>query len=116
MNIQELATVNRFKIPLKIILLDNSRLGMVRQWQEFFFERNFSEVDLSDNPDFVKVAEAFGIPAFRIDRRDQVSAGIDRLLAAEGPILAHVIIDPADNVWPLVPPGKNNGEMLEGSR
>ena len=48
--------------------------------------------------------------------QDQVSAGIDRLLAAEGPILAHVIIDPADNVWPLVPPGKNNGEMLEGSR
>jgi len=116
MNIQELATVNRFKIPLKIILLDNSRLGMVRQWQEFFFERNFSEVDLSDNPDFVKVAEAFGIEAFRIDSRDQVSAGIDRLLACEGPILAHVIIDPEDNVWPLVPPGKNNAEMLEGAR
>jgi acetolactate synthase-1/2/3 large subunit len=116
MNIQELATVNRFNIPLKIILLDNSRLGMVRQWQEFFFERNFSEVDLSDNPDFVKVAEAFGIEAFRIDRRDQVSAGIDRLLATKGPILAHVIIDPNDNVWPLVPPGKNNAEMLEGSR
>ena len=116
MNIQELATVNRFKIPLKIVLLDNSRLGMVRQWQEFFFERNFSEVDLSDNPDFVKVAEAFGIEAFRIDSRDQVSAGIDRLLAAEGPILAHVIIDPEDNVWPLVPPGKNNAEMLEGAR
>ena len=116
MNIQELATVNRFKIPLKIIILDNSRLGMVRQWQEFFFERNFSEVDLSDNPDFVKVAEAFGIEAFRIDSRDQVSAGIDRLLACEGPILAHVIIDPEDNVWPLVPPGKNNAEMLEGAR
>jgi len=116
MNIQELATVNRFKIPLKILLLDNSRLGMVRQWQEFFFERNFSEVDLSDNPDFVKVAEAFGIPAFRVEARDQVSAGIDRLLATEGPILMHVIIDPEDNVWPLVPPGKNNAEMLEGAR
>jgi acetolactate synthase-1/2/3 large subunit len=116
MNIQELATVNRFNIPLKIVLLDNSRLGMVRQWQEFFFERNFSEVDLSDNPDFVKVAEAFGIEAFRIDSRDQVTAGLERLLAAEGPILAHVIIDPNDNVWPLVPPGKNNAEMLEGSR
>ena len=116
MNIQELATVNRFQIPLKIVLLDNSRLGMVRQWQEFFFERNFSEVDLSDNPDFVKVAEAFGIPAFRIENRDQVSEGIDRLLAADGPILMHVIIDPEDNVWPLVPPGKNNSEMMEGSR
>lgn len=116
MNIQELATVKRYDIPLKVILLDNSRLGMVRQWQEFFFERNFSEVDLSDNPDFVKVAEAFGVEAFRIDRRDQVEDGLKRLLAAEGPILAHVIIDPDDNVWPLVPPGKNNAEMMEGSR
>jgi len=115
MNIQELATVNRFKIPLKILLLDNSRLGMVRQWQEFFFERNFSEVDLSDNPDFVKVAEAFGIEAFRIDRRDQVTAGLERLLACEGPILAHVIIDPAENVWPLVPPGKNNAQMMHAA-
>ncbi|XLP36301.1 acetolactate synthase 2 catalytic subunit [Brevundimonas vesicularis] len=116
MNIQELATINRFQIPLKIIILDNSRLGMVRQWQEFFFERNFSEVDLSDNPDFVKVAEAFGVPGFRIERRDQVSEGICRLLAADGPILMHVVIDPEDNVWPLVPPGKNNSEMMEGSR
>ncbi len=116
MNIQELATINRFQIPLKIIVLDNSRLGMVRQWQEFFFERNFSEVDLSDNPDFVKVAEAFGVPGFRIERRDQVSEGICRLLAADGPILMHVVIDPEDNVWPLVPPGKNNSEMMEGSR
>ncbi|WP_438851075.1 acetolactate synthase 2 catalytic subunit [Brevundimonas nasdae] len=115
MNIQELATVNRFNIPLKILLLDNSRLGMVRQWQEFFFERNFSEVDLSDNPDFVKVAEAFGIEAFRIERRDQVTAGLERLLAAEGPILAHVIIDPAENVWPLVPPGKNNAQMMHAA-
>ena len=116
MNIQELATVNRFKIPLKIVLLDNSRLGMVRQWQEFFFERNFSEIDLSDNPDFVKVAEAFGIEAFRIDHKDQVTDGLKRLLETDGPILAHVIINPEDNVWPLVPPGKNNSEMMEGSR
>ncbi|MGQ3113276.1 MAG: acetolactate synthase 2 catalytic subunit [Brevundimonas sp.] len=115
MNIQELATVNRFGIPLKIIILDNSRLGMVRQWQEFFFERNFSEVDLSDNPDFVKVAEAFGIEAFRIDRRDQVTPGLERLLNTPGPILAHVIIDPAENVWPLVPPGKNNAEMMHAA-
>ncbi|WP_312814113.1 acetolactate synthase 2 catalytic subunit [Brevundimonas sp.] len=116
MNIQELATVNRFKIPLKIVLLDNSRLGMVRQWQELFFERNFSEIDLSDNPDFVKVAEAFGIEAFRIDHKDQVTDGLKRLLETDGPILAHVIINPEDNVWPLVPPGKNNSEMMEGSR
>ena len=115
MNIQELATLKRYGIPLKIVLIDNSSLGLVRQWQELFFAENYSEIDLSDNPDFVKVAEAFGIKAFRIDRRDQVSDGIQRLLAADGPCLAHVVIDPRDNVWPLVPPGKSNAEMMEGS-
>ena len=115
MNIQELATLKRYGVPLKIVLIDNSSLGLVRQWQELFFAENYSEIDLSDNPDFVKVAEAFGIEAFRIDRRDQVSNGIQRLLAADGPCLAHVVIDPRDNVWPLVPPGKSNAEMMEGS-
>jgi acetolactate synthase-1/2/3 large subunit len=115
MNVQELATLKRYGIPLKIVLIDNSSLGLVRQWQELFFAENYSEIDLSDNPDFVKVAEAFGIEAFRIDRRDQVSDGIRRLLAADGPCLAHVVIDPRDNVWPLVPPGKSNAEMMEGS-
>ena len=116
MNIQELATLKRYGIALKIVLIDNSSLGLVRQWQELFFAENYSEIDLSDNPDFVKVAEAFGVEAFRIDRRDQVEAGLDRLLAAEGPCLAHVVIDPKENVWPLVPPGKSNAEMMEGAR
>ena len=114
MNIQELATLKRYGIALKIVLLDNSALGLVRQWQELFFDRNFSEIDLSDNPDFVAVAQAFGIDAFRISRREDVSAGIERLLAAHGPCLAHVIIDPMENVWPLVPPGKSNSEMMHG--
>jgi len=115
MNVQELATLRRYGVPLKIVLLDNSSLGLVRQWQELFFSENYSEIDLSDNPDFVKVAEAFGIEAFRIDRRDQVEAGLARLLAAKGACLAHVVIDPKENVWPLVPPGKSNAEMMEGA-
>jgi acetolactate synthase-1/2/3 large subunit len=114
MNIQELATLKRYNIPLKMLLLDNSVLGLVRQWQELFFDRNYSEVDLSDNPDFAAVARAFGIDAFRISRREEVSAGIERLLAAPGPCLAHVIIDPKENVWPLVPPGKSNADMMHG--
>lgn len=115
MNVQELATLKRYGVAVKVLLLDNSSLGLVRQWQELFFDGNYSEVDLSDNPDFVKVAEAFGIEAFRISRREEVEAGIARLLAADGPCLAHVIIDPRENVWPLVPPGKNNAEMMEGA-
>jgi acetolactate synthase-1/2/3 large subunit len=114
MNIQELATLKRYDIALKIVLLDNSTLGLVRQWQELFFAQNYSEVDLSDNPDFAAVARAFGIDAFRISRREEVSAGIERLLAAPGPCLAHVLIDPMENVWPLVPPGKSNSEMMHG--
>ncbi len=114
MNIQELATLKRYNIPLKIVLLDNASLGLVRQWQELFFDRNFSEIDLSDNPDFVAVSQAFGIEAFRISRREDVSPGIERLLAAKGPCLAHVLIDAKENVWPLVPPGKSNSEMMHG--
>jgi len=113
MNIQELATLRRYQIPVKIVLLDNAMLGLVRQWQELFFAGNYSEVDLSDNPDFVEVANAFGIEAFSIERREEVDGAIDRLMAAHGPILAHVRIDPEENVWPLVPPGKSNAEMME---
>jgi acetolactate synthase-1/2/3 large subunit len=116
MNIQELATLRRYGVALKIVLLDNSSLGLVRQWQELFFAENYSEVDLSDNPDFVAVAQAFGIEAFMIDRRDQVTDAIARLLAAPGPCLMHVLIDPRENVWPLVPPGKSNTEMMHDTR
>lgn len=115
MNIQELATARRYGVPVKILLLDNSSLGLVRQWQELFYAENYSEIDLSDNPDFVRVAHSFGVEAFRIARRDEVDAGIARLLAAPGPCLAHVLIDPKENVWPLVPPGKSNAEMMESA-
>jgi acetolactate synthase-1/2/3 large subunit len=113
MNVQELATIRRYRLPLKIVLIDNSQLGMVRQWQELFFEENFSEIDLSDNPDFAEVAHAFGIEAFTIDHRLQVSGAIERLLNTDGPILCHVRIDPRENVWPLVPPNSSNVQMME---
>jgi acetolactate synthase I/II/III large subunit len=116
MNIQELATLRRYRLPLKIVLIDNSQLGMVRQWQELFFEENFSEIDLSDNPDFADLAQAFGIEAFTIDHRHEVPAAIERLLATHGPILCHVRIDPRANVWPLVPPNSSNVQMMEQAR
>lgn len=113
MNIQEIATLNRYGIPLKIVLLDNSVLGMVRQWQEVFFEKNYSEVNLDDNPDFALVAKALQIEAFTINTADEVEAGIDRLLKTDGPVLMHVKIDSGENVWPLVPPGRSNADMME---
>ncbi len=113
MNIQELATLKRYRLPVKIVLLDNQALGMVRQWQELFFDKRYSEVDLSDNPDFAAVAAAFGIQSMHVDRAAGVEAALQALLAADGPALLHVAIDTAANVWPLVPPNRNNAEMLD---
>jgi len=114
MNVQELATVRRCGLPIKIVLLDNQALGMVRQWQELFFDRRYSEIDLSDNPDFGAIAAAFGIPALHVDRAADVPTALDALLATAGPALLHVAIDQAANVWPLVPPNHNNAQMLDG--
>ncbi len=113
MNIQELATLKRYRLPVKIVLLDNQALGMVRQWQELFFEKRYSEIDLSDNPDFAAVAAAFGIQSLHVDRTADVEAALEALLAADGPALLHVAIDTTANVWPLVPPNRSNAEMLD---
>lgn len=113
MNVQELGTVKRKQLPLKIVLLDNQRLGMVRQWQQLFFQERYSETTLTDNPDFLMLAGAFGIPGQRITRKDQVEAALDTMLNSEGPYLLHVSIDEFENVWPLVPPGASNSQMLE---
>ncbi len=115
MNVQELATIHRYGLPVKILLIDNQALGMVRQWQELFFEKRYSEVDLADNPDFVRVAEAFGIPGFSAQRKDEEDGVVERLLSEPGPLLAHVRIDREANVWPLVPPGASNSTMMEGA-
>lgn len=113
MNVQELGTVKRKQLPLKIVLLDNQRLGMVRQWQQLFFEERYSETTLTDNPDFLVLASAFGIPGQHITRKDQVEAALDAMLSSEGPYLLHVSIDELENVWPLVPPGASNAQMME---
>lgn len=113
MNVQELGTVKRKQLPLKILLLDNQRLGMVRQWQQLFFNERYSETTLTDNPDFLVLASAFGIPGQHITRKDQVEAALDTMLSSKGPYLLHVSIDELENVWPLVPPGASNAQMLE---
>ncbi|UNK58253.1 acetolactate synthase 2 catalytic subunit [Pseudoxanthomonas daejeonensis] len=115
MNVQELVTVARCKLPVKMILLDNSSLGMVRQWQELFFDKRYSEIDLSDNPDFAALARVCGIPATRIEKRADVENALAALLASPGPGLLHVAIDARANVWPLVPPNTANSTMLESN-
>jgi len=116
MNLQELATLKRYDLPVKILLFDNHMLGMVRQWQELFHNRRYSEVDLSDNPDFAAVARAMGIPAIRVEESSEVQPAIDRILSEPGSLLVHVIIHSEANVWPIVGPGKSNSEMMEEKR
>ena len=114
MNFQELVTLARYRVPVKIVVLDNQSLGLVRQWQELFFEGRYSEVDLSDNPDFVCVAESLGIPASRLEQASDEDEVIEKLLRGSGMHLLHVRIDREANVWPLVPPNESNSEMLVG--
>ncbi|GAA4889570.1 acetolactate synthase 2 catalytic subunit [Ferrimonas pelagia] len=113
MNVQELTTIKRARLPVKIVILDNQRLGMVKQWQELFFEQRYSETNLSDNPDFVTMASAFDIPGRQIWRKDQIQDAMQEMLSSEGPYLLHVSISEQENVWPLVPPGAANDQMME---
>ena len=114
MTLNELATARRYDLPLKVLLIDNRRLGMVRQWQELFYERRYSAVDLSDNPDFVGLAKAFGLQAESVDSAADLDDALDRLLRATGPALLHCACFPTENVWPLIPPGGATADTMEG--
>lgn len=113
MNVQELATIKRHQLPIKIIILDNQCLGMVRQQQELFYKQRYSEIDLSDNPDFLKMAEAFEIPSHSITQASQMRRAIETLFAFQGPMLLHVKINAQENVWPIVKPGSANSDMID---
>ena len=113
MNVQELATIKRYQIPVKVVLIDNAKLGMVRQWQDLFFDGRLSETDLSDNPDFIMLANAFDIKAKTITKKSEATDAINEMLDHDGPYLLRVQIDAKENVWPLVPPNTANDKMME---
>ncbi len=115
MNVQELGTLKRRQIPVKMVLLNNQRLGMVRQWQSLFFDGRHSETILDDNPDFVMLAKAFDIPGKTITKKEEVEPALKEMLESKTAYLLHVLIDEEENVWPLVPPGASNNEMLENT-
>ncbi len=112
MNIQELATVQRYSLPVKILVIDNKYLGMVRQWQQLFWDRRYSEVDLYDNPDFVRIGEAYGIPGALMNQAGDMERQLKEFLAAPGP--AQLVVEcPAEtNVYPMVPAGAALSEMI----
>ncbi len=111
MTIQELGLCAQWHCPVKIVLLDNEYLGMVRQWQQLFYERRYSSVELK-NPDFIKIAEGFGVPGQRIDQPKQLEAAVAEMLAHDGPYLLHVRVEKEENVFPMVPSGKAVDEIV----
>ncbi|TES83961.1 MAG: biosynthetic-type acetolactate synthase large subunit [Dehalococcoidia bacterium] len=115
MTIQELATIAQEKVGVKIAVLHNTYLGMVRQWQELFYNKRYVATPLS-SPDFVKIAEAYGLPALRVERREEVAPAIQKAMAEPGAFLIDFIVEPEENVYPMVPPGAALAEVLEEPR
>jgi acetolactate synthase-1/2/3 large subunit len=112
MNIQELMTAIESKIDVKIVILNNQYLGMVRQWQELFYEKIYSSTNMENAPDFVKLAEAYGAKGFRCTRPDQVEATLAQGLAHEGTVIMDFAVDREESVYPMVPAGGAITDML----
>ncbi|MGI6334287.1 MAG: biosynthetic-type acetolactate synthase large subunit [Saccharofermentanales bacterium] len=112
MTIQELGVLAKLQLPLKVFIMDNCCLGMVRQWQELFFDRHYSQTILDNNPDFVMIAEAYGLPAGTASDGESLKEQIDRALAAEGPYIVHCPVDPEENVFPMIPAGKMPQDLI----
>ncbi|WKZ20395.1 MAG: biosynthetic-type acetolactate synthase large subunit [Candidatus Jettenia sp. CY-1] len=112
MNIQELSTVVRLNIPVKIAILNNGYLGMVRQWQELFYNKRYSGVNLDGNPDFVKLAEAYGAKGFLVEKKEDVRPTIEKAFSLHGPVIMDFRVDPSENVFPMVPAGQAIHRMI----
>jgi len=111
MTLQELGTIMQYNIPVKIIILNNNFLGMVRQWQQLFFESRYSFTEMH-NPDFVKLSQAYSIPATKVSERQNLKAAIAQMLEHTGPYLLEVAVEKEQNVFPMVPTGASVAEIL----
>ncbi len=112
MNIQELATAVCQQLPVKIVILNNTFLGMVRQWQELFYERNYCSTCMEHNPDFVRLAEAYGAEGYRAERVEEVEPVLRQALASPKTAVVEVLVESEENVYPMVPAGAALSEML----
>ncbi|WNO52640.1 acetolactate synthase 3 large subunit [Stakelama saccharophila] len=112
MNIQELATATQYRLPVKVFILNNQYMGMVRQWQELTYSSRYAESYSESLPDFVKLAEAYGWKGIRIEGRDQLDAGIADMLAHDGPVLVDCVVEKLANCFPMIPSGAAHTEMI----
>jgi len=109
---QELATAVQYDLPVKVLIMNNGYLGMVRQWQEMFYDRTYSEVDISVAPDFVKLAEAYGAAGFRVKRPAELHEVMKAALRHKGVAVIDVVVAKEENVFPMVPAGADAREMI----
>ncbi|TWH45710.1 biosynthetic-type acetolactate synthase large subunit [Sporomusa sp. KB1] len=114
MNCQELATVADNNLPLKIFVMNNEVLGMVHQWQRMFYGQRYSHSSIKGKTDFVKLAEAMGVPGLRVTHPEELNAVLEEALTMEGPVLVEILLPPTEDVLPMVPPGGRLDEMLLG--
>ncbi len=112
MTLQELATIIQENVAVKIAIINNGFLGMVRQWQELFYKRNYVGTPLW-GPDYVKIAEAYGIPGRRVTRKEQAKTAIIEAMEHDGPFLIDFQVEPEEDVYPMVPPGASLAEYIE---
>jgi len=112
MTLYELSTVFIHKLPVKVLIVDNKYLGMVRQWQELFFDNRLSGVDLEGNPDFVKLAEAYGVKGFHMDKVENCESVMKQAMEYKGPCVIHAEVIKEDNVFPMIPAGKSAHHMI----
>ncbi len=111
MTLQELGVCNQWNVPVKIVLLDNEHLGMVRQWQELFFERRYSAVELQ-NPDFIKIAEGFGVKGKKVTDPSEINDAITEMLEYDGAYVLHVMVEKEENIFPMIASGKAVDEIV----
>jgi acetolactate synthase-1/2/3 large subunit len=112
MTLMELATIRQYNIPVKILIINNGYLGMVRQWQEQFYAHTYSHSDLEVSPDFVKLAEAYDVPAFRAEKPGEVTRTLEKALNTPGPALIEMRVAREENVFPIVPAGAALKDMI----
>ncbi len=116
MNCQELATCVTEEIPVKVFLMNNGYMGMVRQWQELFWDRRYSSVQMGDSPDWVKLAEAFGATGMRCENADELEGTMTQALETDGPVLLDVRVAQEENCYPMIPPGEAARDMVEAPK
>ncbi len=112
MNIQEMATATQYNLPVKIAVLNNGFLGMVRQWQEFFYDKRYACTEMSVAPDFVKLAEAYGAVGLRAKKPEEVEIVLEKALAVKRPVIMDFVVEREECVYPMVPSGAPITEML----